>query len=136
MSQPDSTFQPRRSTRHAHYTPVEARRILADAGASGLTLYAYARHHSLDAGLLYWWRGKLATGPSRRKHRASPGAAMPLTFIPMMAAEPDRPPVTLLAAPASGVELVVGTVTVRLQRDFCADTLRRAMAVVASGAPC
>ena len=61
---------------------------------------------------------------------------MPLTFVPMVAAEADRPPVAHLAAPASGVELVVGSVTVRLHRDFCADTLRRAMAVVASGASC
>ena len=135
MSQPVPTFQPRRSTRHAHDTTAEARRILADASASGLTLYAYARHHGLDGGLLYWWRSKLGAGPHRRKASAAPAAPTPLTFVPMVAAPADRS--VGVAAPAvSGIELLVGEVTVRLQRDFCADTLRRALAVVAGGAPC
>ena len=56
-------------------------RFIRATDTSDLTLYAYARHHGLDGGLLYWWRSKLGAGPHRRKASAAPAAPTPLTFV-------------------------------------------------------
>lgn len=133
MSKPVSAFRPRQPTHRAPYTADEARQVLQHAHASGLTPYAYAKQHGLGSGLLYWWRARLAHGAAMQAPATLPPVGAQLTFVPLVAAPPI--PVADVGG-SSGIELLLGDVTVRLHRGFCDDTLRRALAVVGGGARC
>lgn len=130
MSQPQPSYQPRRSTRSAPYSATEARQILQAARATGLTLWAYAKRHELESSLLYWWRAKLSAGRAKAKPHTPP-----LTFVPLVVTPPESPAVSSVTS-ASGIELRLGDITLRLQRGFCDETLRRALAVVAGRPSC
>ncbi len=58
---PVSSFTPRRSTVRDPWDAEEARRTLAAAGQSGLSLATFARRHGLCDRQLYWWRSRLRT---------------------------------------------------------------------------
>ena len=63
----------RRSSARAPWTRAEAEAVLADAAASGLTLFEYARRHKLSDATLYGWRLRLerraARGDGSQKKR-------------------------------------------------------------------
>lgn len=116
---------PRRSSRRDHWTPDEARRVLADAAGSGLTLAAYARQHGLREQQMYWWNIRLRTHVD-----STPSTRRPMAFVPVVQV---RGPA---ASADSGIEVRVGDVTLQLRRDFCPDTLARAVAALRAGLPC
>ncbi len=118
-------FSPRRSSSRARWSPSEAKRILDHAAASGMSLYAYAARHGLCSRQLYWWRARLS--------EAQPAPAPePLQFVPVVALRQADASLDQ----ASGVEVVVGAVTVRLARSFCAETLAQVVAVLGREATC
>jgi len=111
-------YVPRRSNQRDPWTADEAREALASASRSGLSLAAFARRHGLSDRQLYWWHMRLRTHPDV--------AAGRLSFVPVVQA---RAPV---AAASSGVEFTVGAAVVRVERDFCEQTLARTVAVLRS----
>ena len=150
----------RRSSARAPWTRAEAEAVLADAAASGLTLFEYARRHKLSDATLYGWRLRLQRRAARsegaqkkRRSKRRSGArraqaptptadrtASVATFVPVVAAEATR--VDATRGPAlgpetdTGIELVVGRVTVRVGRQFCAATLGRLLPVVLEALSC
>ena len=116
---------PRRSSRRDHWTPDEARRVLADAAGSGLTLGAYARKHGLREQQMYWWNSRLRTHGDWVASTRQPMGFVPVVQVRGPAASTD-----------SGIEVRVGEVTLQLRRDFCAASLARAVAALCSGLPC
>lgn len=116
---------PRRSSRRDHWTPDEAHRVLADAASSGLTLAAYARKHGLREQQMYWWNNRLRTSVD-----LAPSTRGPMTFVPVVQV---RGPA---ASSDSGIEVRLGDVSLQLRRDFCADTLARAVAALRGGSRC
>lgn len=113
----------RRSSRIAPWTDAEAARVLASAQSSGQSLYKFARDHGLSTTQLYWWRDRLAKRLPAR-HATQP------TFVPVVAAEPPA------VSCASGLELAVGRVTVRISTDFCAATLERLLPILVEMPSC
>ena len=120
---PLSPVTHRRSSRRAPWTQAEAVHVLADAAASGLTLYSFGRKHGLGVTQLYRWRAQLAgTQPVP--------APVPLAFVPVVAAE------AVAVAGLGGLELAVGALTVRVAPDFCAATLGRLLPILTEVRSC
>ncbi len=115
------TYIPRKSNLRDPWTVEEAREALASARRSGLSLAAFARRHGLSDRQLYWWHMRLRTHPDVDSGR--------LSFVPVVQARAPG------AAASSGVEVMVGAAVVRVQRDFCEQTLARTVAVLRS-LPC
>jgi len=139
---PDPNFRPRRSSLRAPYSRSEAAQILAHQRASGLTIGAYGRVHSLEVRQLYDWRAKLGLSPPKPAKTAAQFGekSLPTTalaFVPVVAVSPVSVAASA-AAPteggASGVELAIGDVAVHLRRGFCGETLTRALAILTKGA--
>lgn len=122
-----STVPYRVPSRRQPWSKAEAVLVLADAAASGLTLYSFGRKHGLGVTQLYRWRAQLAgTQPA--------ADAVPLAFVPVVAAESE--PAAKTFAASSGLELAVGAVTVRLTPDFCAATLGRLLPILTESRSC
>lgn len=49
-----------KKTKSGNWTEAEARRVLAECKASGLSMRAYAKLHGLRQRRLYWWTRQLA----------------------------------------------------------------------------
>lgn len=126
-------FKPRRCSREDPWTQAEAEQVLADAGARGMTLYAYARQHGLRDQVLYRWRLRL-----QRPAGAVNGAGGELGFVRVVATDPAAATTASCAAlePDSGIELAVGPVTVRVTRSYCDATLRRLLPAVLEAVSC
>ncbi len=126
-------FKPRRSSREEPWTRAEAEQALADAGARGMTLYAYARQQGLRNQDLYRWRLRL-----QRRDSAADGAGGELGFVRVVATEPTVATTAGSAAHEqdSGIELAVGPVTVRVTRSYCDATLRRLLPTVLEAVSC
>lgn len=110
----DPPFVPRKSSRRDPWTEAEARAVLAAAHASGLSIAAFARRHGMSDRQLYWWHMRL--GMLADEHVQTPSAFVPLAIAP--------------SGGGSGVDVLVGGAVLRLQRDFCDQTLARAVAVL------
>lgn len=130
-------FRPRRSSLRAPYSWSEAAQILDHQRASGLTVAGYGKLHGLELRQLYDWRAKLGLSPTAAARAAAVDDKPPLpAFVPIVAAltiEQARAS-PAVAAGASGVELAIGDIAIRLGRGFCSDTLNRAIAVLTGGA--
>lgn len=126
-------FKPRRSSREEPWTRAEAEQALADAGARGVTLYAYARQYGLRNQDLYRWRSRL-----QRRDSTADGAGGELGFVRVVATEPAAATRSGCSAQQqdSGIEMAVGPVTVRLTRSYCDATLRRLLPAVLEAVSC
>ncbi len=117
---PVSSFTPRRSTVRDPWDAEEARRVLAAAGQSGLSLATFARRHGLCDRQLYWWRSRL------RSHSDLEPATRPFVRVCTQ---------SLPSREASGVEIVVSDAVIRVAPGFCPQTLAQAVAALRS-LPC
>ncbi len=117
---PVSSFTPRRSTVRDPWDAEEARRTLAAAGQSGLSLATFARRHGLCDRQLYWWRSRLRT------HSDLESATRPFVRVCTQ---------SLPSRESSGVEIVVSDAVIRVAPGFCAQTLAQTVAALRS-LPC
>jgi hypothetical protein len=128
LVQQKSEFRPRRSTAKAPWTAAEARQVLRHAAASGLSFAHYSRVHDIPVGKLAWWFERLSQQADLCNGRAARGVPAPVTFVPVVAsATVSQPGMT---GGASGVEVAVGHVSLRLSRDFCPQTLAKVLGVL------
>lgn len=74
---------------------------------------------------MYWWNSRL-----RNHVDAAPPTVQAMRFVPIVQVRGAA------ASADSGIEVQVGSVTLKLRRDFCADTLARAVAALRSASPC
>jgi len=118
-------FIPRRSTAKTPWTATEARQVLGHAAASGLSLAHYSRVHGIPSGKLAWWFERLSRQADLCNGRAARGVPAPVTFVPVVASA--TVPAPEMAGGASGVEVAVGHVSLRLSRDFCPQTLAKVL---------
>ena len=108
------------------WTEDEARCVLDDLAASGLTCAEFARVHNVSAQRLYLWQRRFAATLCAPARDATP----PVGFVEVH----DPAPVT---AVASRIDLVWPTgPTVRLEGRVDEDALRTVLRVVRERGPC
>jgi transposase len=98
-------------------------RIVAESLGPGVVISEVARRHDLRPQQLFAWR-----------HQARQGRlvlpAEPLSFVPVVAAAADAPPVASPAAPAGLIEVVLGDAVVRVPPDADGKLLAKVLRVV------
>ena len=102
--------------RRRRWTDEEKARIVAESLDPATTSSAVARRHGLHASQLFVWRQQLAASAARE----APG------FVPVLVAEDDPAP----AGMAGRMEIVLGSVVVRVGVDVDGPALRRVLEAV------
>jgi hypothetical protein len=102
-----------------YWTEDEARRVLGQLDASGLTAAEFGRRRGIAEKRLRWWRKRLG----QRSRSVGEALAMVPVRIKLAAGSP-----TPAAAPP--IEVVVGDLVVRVPAGFDAETLARIVGVL------
>lgn len=103
-----------------YWTEDEARRVLGQLDASGLTAAEFGRRRGIAEKRLRWWRRRLG----------SPSPSSGLAMVPVRI----KPPAASPGEAAVPIEVVVGDAVVRVPIGFDAVTLTRVVDVLRS--PC
>ena len=101
------------------WTESEARRVLAEAGRSGLSLNAFGREHGIQPQRLYWWRDRLSAGGKR-------GDDIGFREVVVRANAPKKSD----GAPVQSFEVRLNAVTVVVPGNFDEDALVRLLAAL------
>jgi len=126
--------------RAPRWTETEVRRLLAEAGGSGLSVAEYARREGISEKRLYSWRSRLAARQASEVGARVDGSCKPRTpaFVPAVIV--DRSGRAVGSAPVAdavtGVEVVLRSGhRLRIGADFDAATLVRLVEAL-DGPPC
>jgi len=100
-------------------------RIVAESLGPGVVISEVARRHDLRPQQLFAWRHQ-----ARQGRLVLPAEA--LSFVPVVAAAADAPPVASPAAPAGLIEVVLGDAVVRVPPDADGKLLAKVLRAVKS----
>ena len=107
----------------AQWSASKAKRVLAAAERSGLSIEAFAREQGITPQRLYWWRRRLReqrTSTSSNEATALVSVPQQVSFVELTA-EAERP---------ASIEIVLGNGRiVRVPPTFDDDTLLRVLAI-------
>jgi transposase len=100
-------------------------RIVAESLAPGVVISEVARRHDLRPQQLFAWRHQ-----ARQGRLALPAAE--LSFVPVVAAAADAPPVANSAAPVGIIEVALGGAVVRVPPEVDGKLLSKVLRAVKS----
>ena len=111
--------RPAKSTRRRHHwSEAEARAVLDDFTASGLTPTEFCAQRGLSRGRLHYWQRRLSLVPSPRTP----------AFVSLALPDPPRAD--------AHIEILRGAVVLRVREDIDVDHLARLVTALAQRAPC
>ena len=109
--------------RRRRWSEQDKARIVAESLKPGVIVAEVARRHGIHHNQLYGWRSAFGVQPAKTGHaRAAPGF-VPVTVVP------EAPEVSVSNRP---IEIVIGSVSVRLTGAIDAAALRQVLEVVRS----
>ncbi len=111
-------------------TAQDARELLAECEASGMTLADFARSKGMHPQRLGWWKTKFARQAPPPRDPPTPVTAPATPFVPVRVLTTPQPPAPPLSS-ATPFEIVLGDArTLRVPQQFSATALAQLLAVL------